>query len=324
VSSIPLLLAVSTAAAESACGTDPGLTCRTALDAGASPGLARFLDAALGAPLAIALIILAAAIISRLAKRFIKRTLRRIGSGALQERARSALKDTGEMSVRSAQRVEALATVLGSVSGVVIWTFATFLVLGQLGIDLGPLLAGAGVVGLAVGFGSQALVRDFLAGLFILVEDQFGVGDVVDLGEATGTVEAVSLRTTRLRSVDGVMWHVPNGEITRVGNKSQHWSRALLDIQVAYGTDINHARHVIKRVADEVWREGHDVINEPEIWGVEALGANGIDIRLAVDTKPSSQWVVARVLRERIAAALAEEGIEIPFPQQTVWNKSAA
>jgi small conductance mechanosensitive channel len=226
------------------------------------------------------------------------------------------------MSRRSEQRVEALATVLRSVAATVIWTFAGFMVLGQLGIDLGPLLAGAGVVGLAIGFGSQALVRDFLAGLFILVEDQFGVGDVVDLGEATGKVEAVSLRTTRVRSIDGVLWHVPNGEITRVGNKSQHWSRALLDVQVAYGTDLGHARTVIKRVADEVWREDDDVITEPEILGVENLAANGIDIRLSVDTRPSAQWTVARTLRERLADELEREGIEIPFPQQTVWHRN--
>ena len=268
------------------------------------------------------MIVLGAAIVSRLARRGIKRTLVRLGQGGLQERARSALRETEELSRRSEQRVEALATVLRSVATAVIWTFAGFMILGQLGIDLGPLLAGAGVVGLAIGFGSQALVRDFLAGLFILVEDQFGVGDVVDLGEASGKVEAVSLRTTRVRSIDGVLWHVPNGEIRRVGNKSQHWSRALLDVQVAYGTDLAHARAVIKRVADEVWRKGDAVITEPEIWGVESLGANGIDIRLAVDTKPSEQWDVSRELRERLAQALEAEGIEIPFPQQTVWHRT--
>jgi small conductance mechanosensitive channel len=142
------------------------------------------------------------------------------------------------------------------------------------------------------------------------------------VGEASGKVEAVSLRTTRIRSIDGVLWHVPNGEIRRVGNKSQHWSRALLDVQVAYGTDLAHARAVIKRVADGVWREGRDVINEPEIWGVESLGASGIDIRLAVDTRPSAQWDVSRLLRERIAQAFDEEDIEIPFPQQTVWHRT--
>jgi small conductance mechanosensitive channel len=316
------LLAVSTATAERACGHEPGFVCRTALDAGASPGLSRFLEVALGRPLAIVLIVAAAAVISRMARRFVKRALRRLGSGGLQERARSALRETDEVSLRGEQRVEALATVLRSVVGVVVWTFAGFLVLAQLGINLGPLLAGAGVVGVAVGFGSQALVRDFVSGLFILVEDQFGVGDVVDVGEASGKVEAVSLRTTRIRSVDGVLWHVPNGEIRRVGNKSQHWSRALLDVQVAYGTDLGHARAVIKRVADEVWHESDSVITEPEILGVESLGAHGIDIRLVVDTRPSAQWDVARVLRERLADALSQEGIEIPFPQQMVWHRT--
>src|SRR6185369_16289116 len=136
-----------------------------------------------------------------------------------------------------------------------IWTVAAFMVLGEFGINLGPLIAGAGIIGVAIGFGSQSLVKDFLAGIFILVEDQYGVGDTVDLGEAVGVVEVVSLRTTRLRSVDGTVWHVPNGEIGRVGNKSQHWSRALLDVQVAYTTDITEARSVIKGVADQVWED---------------------------------------------------------------------
>ena len=195
--------------------------------------------------------------------------------------------------------------------------------LGEVGIDLGPLLAGAGVLGVAIGFGSQSLVRDFLSGTFILVEDQFGVGDIVDVGEASGTVEAVSLRTTRLRAIDGTVWHVPNGEIRRVGNMSQHWSRALLDIEVAYDTVVEHARSVIKRVADAVWAEDDGVLEEPELWGVEQLGANGVMLRLVVKTTPSQQWRVSRELRERIKVAFDEEGIEIPFPQQTVWHKPA-
>jgi small conductance mechanosensitive channel len=153
------------------------------------------------------------------------------------------------------------------------------------------------VLGVAIGFGSQSLVRDFLSGTFILVEDQFGVGDIVD---------------------------VPNGEIRRVGNMSQHWSRALLDIEVAYDTSVDHARAVIKRVADEVWRQDDGVLEEPELWGVEQLGANGVMLRLVVKTTPSQQWSVSRELRERIKVAFEEEGIEIPFPQQTVWHRSAA
>ena len=215
-----------------------------------------------------------------------------------------------------------LATVLRSVVTFVIALVAVLLILGELGFNLAPLLAGAGIVGVALGFGSQTLVKDFLSGFFILVEDQFGVGDIVDLETGvTGVVEAVSLRTTRLRSVDGTVWHMPNGEIRRVGNMSQHWSRALLDVEVAYDTDIPHAREVIKRVADELWHESEHVLEEPDLWGVEDLGLNGIKIRLVVKTTPSEQWAISRTLRERLKAAFDAERIEIPFPQQTIWMR---
>jgi small conductance mechanosensitive channel len=242
--------------------------------------------------------------------------------GAVREMTPDVLLETGQHNLRASQRVEALASILRSIASFVIWTVAAFMVMGQLGVDLAPLIAGAGIIGVALGFGSQSLVKDFLSGLFILIEDQFGVGDIVDLGEATGTVEVVSLRTTRLRAVDGTVWHVPNGEIQRVGNKSQHWSRALLDIEIAYANDVEHARTVIKKVADQVWNEQEDVIEEPDLWGVENLGANGVTLRLVVKTRPSQQWVVSRLLRERIKAAFDEEGIEIPFPQQTVWHRT--
>jgi small conductance mechanosensitive channel len=216
---------------------------------------------------------------------------------------------------------------MASVTGVVIWAIAGLMALDKLGFNLGPLLAGAGVLGIAIGFGSQTLVRDFLSGIFMLVEDQFGVGDVINVGEASGVVEALSLRTTRLRSVDGTLWHVPNGEIRRVGNMSQEWSRALLDIEVAYATDLAWAQDIIKATADEMWRAdevfGPSILEEPEVWGVESLGANGIVIRLVVKTVPLDQWKVMRALRQRIKAAFDAEGIEIPFPQQTVWVRGS-
>ena len=286
------------------------------------------LDFMVGTPLKIVLIVVVAAIVNRLARRGVRRGLAKLGHGGLRERlapgrGRSILADTDEITPRSAQRVQALSTVLRSVVSFAIWTLATFMVLGAVGIDLGPLIAGAGILGVAIGFGSQSLVKDFLAGIFILVEDQFGVGDTVDLGEAVGVVEVVSLRTTRLRSVDGTVWHVPNGEIQRVGNKSQHWSRALLDIQVAYTTDLDEARSVIKQVADDVWQaEPENILEEPELWGVENLGAHGIDIRLVVKTRPSKQWEISRLIRERIKAAFDDRGLEIPFPQQTVWMRT--
>jgi small conductance mechanosensitive channel len=328
----PLIAVVSARRMIDACGTDPGLLCRRVYESTHDRTLAQVVDFVVGKPLTIVAIILAAAILNRLARRAIRRGLRRLASGGLRERIGAARRrtpismidtDAHEVSVRSTQRVEALSTVLRSVASFAIWTVAAFMVMGEFGINLGPLIAGAGIIGVALGFGSQSLVRDFLSGIFILVEDQYGVGDTVDLGEATGVVEVVSLRTTRVRSVDGTVWHVPNGTIARVGNKSQHWSRALLDVQVAYGTDISHARKVIKGVADDVWREKSGwVIEEPELWGVEELGPHGVTIRLVMKTQPSQQWDVSRLVRERLKEAFDAEGIEIPFPQQTVWHRS--
>jgi small conductance mechanosensitive channel len=227
------------------------------------------------------------------------------------------------MSLRAEQRIEALASVLRSVASFTIMAVAAVMILGELGVELGPLIAGAGIIGVALGFGSQSLVRDFLSGIFILVEDQFGIGDIVNLdGTTSGVVEAVSLRTTRLRAVDGTVWHVPNGEIRRVGNMSQHWSRALLDIEVAYATDLSRAQDVIRDVAHAVWDEDGHVLEEPEVWGVEELGAHGVVIRLVVKTTPSEQYRVSRALRERLKVAFDEEGIEIPFPQQTIWHRT--
>jgi small-conductance mechanosensitive channel len=284
----------------------------------------------LGAPLAIVVIVIAALVINRLCRRTLKRTLRGLHSGGVRERLGAvrrrtpdALLETEELSLRATQRIEALASVLRSIVTFVVWLVAALLVLGELGFDLAPLLAGAGILGVAIGFGSQSLVKDFLSGFFILVEDQFGVGDIVDLEPGiAGTVEAVSLRTTRLRSVDGTVWHVPNGEIRRVGNMSQHWSRALLDVDVAYDTDLEHARTVIMRVANELWDEGTDILEAPDLWGVESLGQHAVTLRLVVKTRPSRQWVVSRELRERIKRAFDAEGIEIPFPQQTVWMRA--
>jgi small-conductance mechanosensitive channel len=325
---LPLAAAAAPKVRE-ACGDNPGLLCRETFNATGNGSVARLVEFVLGKPLVILLIIAAAAIINQIVRRSLKRGLSKLAGGGLSEKlgqvrnmTPDVLLETGEHNIRASQRVEALASILRSIASFVIWTIASFMVMGQLGVDLAPLIAGAGIIGVALGFGSQSLVKDFLSGLFILIEDQFGVGDIVDLGEATGTVEVVSLRTTRLRAVDGTVWHVPNGEIQRVGNKSQHWSRALLDIEIAYANDVDHARQVIKKVADQVWNEQEVVIEEPDLWGVENLGANGVTLRLVVKTQPSKQWEVSRLLRERIKAAFDAEGIEIPFPQQTVWHRT--
>ena len=179
-----------------------------------------------------------------------RRVVRRILAHAVSRPAGSpADESTAAVSTRRAQRLEALGTILDSVLGVVVWSIAAFVIIGStFGISLAPLVAGAGILGVALGFGAQDVVKDFLSGFFIIVEDQYGIGDIVDVGEATGTIESISLRTTRLREVTGTVWHVPNGEIRRVGNMSQEWSRALLDIEIAYGADIDRVAEVIESV----------------------------------------------------------------------------
>jgi small conductance mechanosensitive channel len=205
--------------------------------------------------------------------------------------------------------------VAASLVTVLIWTIAFLLVLGELEINLAPLLAGAGIAGAALGFGAQSIVKDFLAGFFMIVEDQFGVGDVIDLGEATGVVEEVSLRRTRLRSADGTVWHVPNGEVQRVGNQSQQWSRALLDIPLAPATDLRRAQEVILATAEEVcaseeWQP--KVLAEPELWGVERLGGGGgLVVRVVVKTLPGEQWGLMRALRRHLNEEFTESGIEL-------------
>ena len=195
--------------------------------------------------------------------------------------------------------------------------------MGEIGVNLGPLIAGAGIGGVALGFGAQSIVKDFLSGLFMLIEDHYGVGDWVDLGYASGTVEEVSLRSTTIRDIKGTVWHIPNGEISRVGNFSQLWSKALIDIEVSYDTDVRVAMGVMQRVADELWSDpewgGDEVSEAPAVFGIQSLGASGVGLRLSVKTEPSMQWAVEREIRLRLKEAFDEAGIEIPFPQQTVW-----
>jgi moderate conductance mechanosensitive channel len=277
-------------------------------------------------PLRIVLILIVAWIVTQLVGRIIRRILATPPKPKDNKEKKSPFGfiDTGGVaSARRAQRARTMADVLGRLANAVIWGIAILVVLGELGINLAPLIAGAGVLGIALGFGAQSLVRDFLSGFFMLVEDQFGVGDVIDVGGAvggagggvSGTVEGVSLRTTRLRDVEGVVWHVPNGEIKRVGNKSQQWSRALLDIEVDRDTNISNAIEAIKRTADTMWREdgwSEAILTEPDVWGIEELGAQSMKIRLVVQTLPLEQWRVARELRARIKAALDDAGIETP------------
>ena len=324
-----------------ACGADPNLLCEAVFEWTDNETLAKLADWFVDRPLRIILIIAVALVASRILRRAVTQFSERL---ATRQREQSVDPDDAELLAqlrrrvgriaaldlqreRASQRALTLGVVLRSLVSGVVWFVAGLLILGQLEIDLAPLIAGAGIAGIAIGFGAQSMVRDFLAGIFVIIEDQYGVGDVVDVGDATGVVETVSLRTTQLRDISGVLWTVPNGEIKRVGNHSQLWSNSRLNIDVAYDTDIDHATYVIKQVLDEVWQEDLDhatVIEEPEVLGVDAFGPDSITIAATVKTEPSEQWAVARIIRARIKAAFDEEGIEIPFPQRTVWIRSEA
>jgi small conductance mechanosensitive channel len=315
---VPFLAA--TAAEADACGDRAGAACLFVYRQTHNDVLARSADWLIARPLKILLILVLAAVASRVLsgaiRRFVDGVERSSVKRGLGEPGDTAsLLSTGALGDRAHQRAETLAAVLRSLGRVVIWTVAGLTILGEFDINLGPLLAGAGIVGVAVGFGAQTLVRDFLSGVFMLIEDQFGVGDSIDAGEASGVVEGVSLRTTRLRDVQGTVWHIPNGEIKRIGNKSQEWSRAVLDISVAHGTDVSQAQLVIKDVADQVWRDerwASSILEEPEVWGVQGMGVTGITIRLVVKTRPGNQDSVLRALRQEITAAFQAAGIQVP------------
>ncbi|MCY7365127.1 MAG: mechanosensitive ion channel family protein [Frankiaceae bacterium] len=281
------------------------------------------------ASLRIALVLVVAFLLRALVHRAVDKVVTRaIARPVGHESVRQRLLDMSPSvaNERRRQRAETIGSVLRSSASILIMGVAFTTVLSEVGVDLGPVLASAGILGVALGFGAQNLVKDFLNGIAMILEDQYGVGDAVDLGEASGIIEAVGLRVTRLRSVDGTVWYVRNGEVLRVGNMSQGWSRALLDISVAYGTNVDHAEDVIERVAREVWegdKVGEFVLAEPEIWGVERLGADGMDIRLVVKTAPLEQWKVARELRHRLKEAFDAEGIEIPLPQRSLWLRTS-
>jgi small conductance mechanosensitive channel len=307
------------------CRESGGFLCERVLDATGNEALADWVAFLLDKPLKILLIVVMAAIANRIARRSIKRMALTIGNATGKDTRAGDLLVSSRSAERAKQRSDTLGSVLRSLATVFIWSIAAMLILDELGINLAPLVAGAGIAGVALGFGAQSLVRDILSGFFMLLEDQYGVGDVVDVGEASGTIERVSLRITTLRDLNGTVWYVPNGQILRVGNKSQLWSRAVLDIAVAYGSDVDTACEVIKETADALWHDPEYaavVKEEPEVLGVENFAADGVTLRMTIKTEPAAQFRVERELRARIKRALEEAGIEIPFPQRTVWLRT--
>jgi small conductance mechanosensitive channel len=317
---IVLAQAVTDPGLVDACGpkSEQGWVCTTVYRISGSQRAAEIADA-LSKPIRVAVILLVAWLVVALARRFIARLVVRMSGGVEKLVTRTpgvSFVDTGPMSqTRRIQRAETVGAVLRSVVSIIVWTIAIFSALEVLGVNLGPLLATAGVAGIALAFGAQSLVKDFLTGMFMLVEDQFAVGDVVDVGVASGTVEGISLRTTRLRDVDGVVWHVPNGTILRVGNKSQQWSRAVVDIAVGYEADIAQATDVIREVADALWHDDHyapQILAEPSVLGVESMAPGRVMIRVVIRTQPQQELPIARALRVRVKAALDAAGIAAP------------
>jgi small-conductance mechanosensitive channel len=214
---------------------------------------------------------------------------------------------------RRAQRARTVGSVLRSTANIVVGTIMALMVLSEFDVNVGPLIASAGVVGIALGFGAQSLVKDFISGVFLLVEDQFGVGDVVDLGSgATGTVEEVQLRVTQVRAFDGTLWYVRNGEILRAGNMTQQWSRAVAEVRVPLDADVGVVRAALGRAADAVQADPELsplLLEAPSVRGVDAVNDITMSFTLHAQTRPGDQWEVSRELRRLAQAELRGAGV---------------
>jgi len=275
-------------------------------------------DIVIGTPLALIGLLLLGFALRWVLHKVVDRLVSRAEHGVLPDRV------TPVMSARRAQRAKTMGSLLNSVITGLLFAVIGTMMLSEVGVNIAPIIASAGILGIALGFGAQSLVKDFLSGVFMIFEDQYGVGDVVDVGEATGTVEAVTLRVTRLRDLNGTVWYVPNGEILRVGNMSQNWSRAVLDVSVGYGEDLARVTRVLREVAHELWEDDDFkdlIIEEPEVTGVEMLAADSVNLRVLIKTRPLEQWAVAREMRQRIKSRFDHEGIEIPFAQRVIWHR---
>ena len=261
--------------------------------------------------LKVTLIVVLALLFSRLGSRFASRSIRSLAT-------RSPLR----AGPRSEQRANTLAGVAVSLIRIVVWTMAGLLILGLVGVNLGPFLAGASIVGVALGFGTQSLVKDFVSGFFILVEDQYAVGDVITIADQTGTVEEIDLRVTRLRAIDGTVWFVPNGEIRKVGNSAKEWGRSIVDVIVPRKADLAAATAAIEEeaaavAANPAWTEA--ILEPPEILGVNAMGVDNVTVRVSTKTTPGQRIALAREMRSRISHRLQRDGVAaepVPAPEE--------
>jgi small conductance mechanosensitive channel len=268
--------------------------------------------------------ILVGAVIARWALLIsVSRVLKQVENGTKGKPAGAETRSQSPISkARVIQRAKTLASVM---SNLITWSlllFAVGAVLSELGVAVGALVASAGILGAALGFGAQSLVKDLINGLFIIFEDQFGVGDSVDLGEARGVIENVGLRVTQVRDVNGVLWYVRNGEIIRVGNQSQGWSRVILDIPLSYKVNIDKAREAILEAAKELVKDSSfakRMLGQPEIWGIESVTADQVVMRLVQQVGPQDADEVARELRLRIKNKLDAAKIPLASEKNSIF-----
>lgn len=314
------------------CLDDP--LCMTILDVTGSEWFAEGSYYILIKPLRIILILLIAVLVRYLLHRTIRRLVRTTSEGSipavlrpLRERVPTGPESTtAVVPERRRQRAEAIGSVLRSLVTAVVFGVAVLLVLDELSFNLAPLLASAGIAGLALGFGAQTLVKDLLAGLFMLLEDQYGVGDTVDLGEATGVVEAVGLRITTVRDARGVLWYIRNGEIIRVGNKSQGWAMVIIDMPVGFAST-EEATSVLRTAAESLAMDPQlapQIVEPPEVLGVEQVTVDGAVIRTVAKTTAEGQFPVARELRRRLTEALQNSGIAASIAAARMFPRPAA
>jgi small conductance mechanosensitive channel len=286
-------------------------------------------------PVRVVAIILVALVIRAILRRMIDRAVRPVRGEVprilrpFKERLANSsfLESAGLLSERRAQRAATLGSVLKSAASAVIFVIAFLLVLSELQIDLAPFIAGTSIIGVALGFGAQSIVKDFLAGMFMLLEDQYGVGDVIDFEKATGTVEAVGLRSTRLRDVNGTVWYVRNGEVVRVGNKSQGFAQVVLDVPIDAWADVDRASAALRDVSREMAQEedwSGVFLSTPEVQGVEAITREETVIRLVAKVRPLEQWRTARELRRRIRDRLERLDIDAHVPPQPAESPATA
>jgi moderate conductance mechanosensitive channel len=295
------------------CGTDPSWLCEATWNVSHNRVLARLVDGVVTPILTAIVVLVIAALINRWLRRFVTSF---IGQVTRKDRVAGAyLGKLGVVDVddeREKVRATTLSAVARTTVSALIWAFATLAILGIFSINLGPLIAGAGIAGIAVGLGAQQLVKDCIAGFFILLEDQCGVGDEIDIGPAVGTVESITLRVTTLRDSAGIVWTVPNGTVLRIGNMSRDWSQGSVDVTVADAVRLDDAVAVIERVAAEVSAlpDVAPALLEPiAVPGVESIGIDGAVVRVIVHTAAGKQAPVMRTLRAALTRELSAAGI---------------